>query len=464
MTVRCALYLRQSVDHAEGIDRQEARTRGLADQRGYSITRVYRDNAQSASKARGVNSAWGQMLRDLEAGAFTHIIAVNLDRLTRSQRDLLTLIDAGAKVMTVDGEVDLSTPDGEFQATMSTGFSRMEVRRKSERQKRANEYRVSKGKPVPGRRRYGYQQDNMTPVPEEAAVVQFIFQRFVEDRSVRAIATALNAEGRYPTTGTDRWTTRRVRDTIMNRSYIGEVRHLGTWTPSEYVVPLVDADLFKRANDILADPTRKTSPGAEVRHLLSGLVHCGVCGARFTYMRDYRCRANASHPVIKKAILEPLVLNQVVGALLMGPGTILGAIGDQGHSVADLDAALTEIRTRREGIMLLVREGLSTPQAERPTLSRLVEEEKRLAARRDSILQTSVAAEVLSDLKSSIFDGHTADFAKAADAARAIAERVQALPLHRHRELVSLLLDIEVHSGRSTDRVHVKHRVVTSLN
>lgn len=80
-------------------------------------------------------------------------------------------------------------------------------------------------------------------------------------------------------------------------------------------------------------------------------------------------------------------------------------------------------------------------------LGKLKAEEERLSARRSHLVQTSVAVEVLAALRADIFANHTADFAKAANAARAIIERVQAQSLNRHRELVSLLLDTEVHPG-----------------
>ncbi|MCX2844153.1 recombinase family protein [Curtobacterium flaccumfaciens] len=284
MTPKAALYLRQSVEHAEGVARQDARTRSMAASRGWTVVGVFADDGQSASKDRGPKSAWRQMLTAAERGDITHVVAVDLDRLLRSQRDLLTLIESGLAVVTVDGEIDLASADGEFRASMMAAMARFEVRRKSERQKRANEYRASQGRPVPGRRRYGYERDNITPRPKEAAVVQYIFQSFVETASVRGVAQTLNAEGRYPTTGTQLWTPRRIRDTIMSRAYIGEVPHLGTWTKSEALVPLVDVPLYRRANEMLADPTRKTSPGAEVRHLLSGITYCGVCGSRMTYV------------------------------------------------------------------------------------------------------------------------------------------------------------------------------------
>jgi hypothetical protein len=56
----------------------------------------------------------------------------------RQTKDLVALIEVGAKVITLDGEIDLSSRDGELRATMLAGFARFEIRHKAERMVRAN--------------------------------------------------------------------------------------------------------------------------------------------------------------------------------------------------------------------------------------------------------------------------------------------------------------------------------------
>ena len=133
---RAAIYLRQSLDVQEGIDRQRARCEQLVAAKGWQLTIEYADNDTSASKARGDGTAWARMLAGV-GHDFDVIVAVDLDRLLRTTRDLNVLIERGARVVTVDGEIDLTTADGEFRATMLAGIARFEVRRKSERQRRA---------------------------------------------------------------------------------------------------------------------------------------------------------------------------------------------------------------------------------------------------------------------------------------------------------------------------------------
>ena len=62
MSDLAALYVRQSVENAEDVDRQLARTRALAKGRGWTVAEVFEDNGQSAFKNRGASTGWGRML------------------------------------------------------------------------------------------------------------------------------------------------------------------------------------------------------------------------------------------------------------------------------------------------------------------------------------------------------------------------------------------------------------------
>jgi site-specific DNA recombinase len=238
-----------------GIVNQKKRCTSLIEARGWTVGRIYEDNDTSAAKRRGPGTAWHRMLEDLRNGVADVVVAVDLDRLLRSTRDLIEITDSGARVLTVDGEIDLTTADGEFRATMLAGIARFEVGRKSERQKRANESRTAGGRPVPGRRRYGYETDGVTP-------------REAEGGSLRSATKWLTAEGVSPAPGKE-WSSRRVADILKNPHYSGSVRHLGAVIESGVVVPIVDAELAAEVTAILSDPSRKTSPGPKPRHLLT---------------------------------------------------------------------------------------------------------------------------------------------------------------------------------------------------
>lgn len=264
MTKRAALYLRQSKSDDEGIERQTERTTALATARGWTVAGTFIDDDVTASKPRGPKTAWGRMLA--AADDLDVVIGVDLDRVVRSTRDLNTLIDHGLMLVTLDGEIDLTTADGEFRATMLAAIARFEVRRKGERQTRANAQRAAKGGVPKGVRPTGYTTDGQI-VHTEAAMVRALFDGFSTGLTLRTLASE---HGLTPST---------VRTILTNpryagrRVYKGEVVAAGEWEA------IVDGELFDSVSRRLADPARKTNrTGSTARkHLGTSLFRCGEC-------------------------------------------------------------------------------------------------------------------------------------------------------------------------------------------
>ena len=279
---RAAIYVRQSKADDEGIERQVERTTALATARGWTIAAApFEDNDVSASKPRGPETAWGRLLAasaDLDV-----VIAVDLDRIARSTRDLNTLIDHGLALVTVDGEIDLSTADGEFRGTMLAAIARFEIRRKGERQRRASDQRASKGMPTvrPG---YGYQrvEGRDMIVEAEAAIVREAARRVLQAESLRAIAADLNRRC-VPSPAGAPWQGVTLRQLIRRPSLAGLRTHRGVIVgqfDAALHPPILDRDTHDRLVAMFDDPTRAASSrvGHPPKHLLSGIAWCGRCG------------------------------------------------------------------------------------------------------------------------------------------------------------------------------------------
>lgn len=322
----------------------------LAAARGWSVAGEYVDNDTSASKLRGTGTAWGRMLRDAEARRFDVVVAVDMDRLLRTIGDLSTLVATNVRVVTVDGEIDLTTADGEFRATMLAGIARFEVRRKSERQRRANAQRRASGVPTGGRAPYGY---SYVPTKDrvktgsraayvaragEAEAVAAAYDHIQRGGTMGRLVKEWNDAGRRTPpikrnpTGSP-WTATSLRRVLLSPFYAGlipdpeaarsghyrseriEPAHCmpGAWEP------LVDRSTWDDVRSILLDPHRKTSPGTARRWLLSGLARCSVCdapvtsGARGPGRPTYRCPANHFSRLAEPldAAVESLVLERL---------------------------------------------------------------------------------------------------------------------------------------------------------
>ncbi|WP_291794022.1 recombinase family protein [Brevibacterium sp.] len=363
---RAAIYLRISQDREGeefGIGTQRKRTRQLAEARGWSVVEEYVDNSVSASKKRGPGTAWHEMLRAAERGEFDLIVAVDLDRLLRQTSDLNDLIATGARVVTVDGEIDLSTADGEFRATMLAGIARFEVRRKSERQRRANQQRREQGHVVNARRIPGYADDHVTVVEEEAEVVAKTFTDFLGGVSLRQLARDLEAAGIKTTRGRT-YSPRSVKLLLENPRYAGLVpRHeTGETYPGSFPA-IVPREQWEAVQQKLTNPSRRSSPGNSPRWLLSGIAKCGRCGKRELRVGNghagaprYRCGNHLAR------MAEPIdaYLSGILVRVLSRPDISAQIWGEREDGVDHeaLSAERVTVQSRLDGLAGLYADGI----------------------------------------------------------------------------------------------------------
>lgn len=339
---RVALYLRQSKNDDEGIVRQRDRGRSLSAARGWQVIDEFVDDDVTASKPRGPKTAWGAMLA--RSDDFDVVVSVDLDRIVRSTRDLNVLIDHGLMLATVDGEIDLTTADGEFRASMLATIARFEVRRKGERQTRANIQRARRGVPPKGIRLTGY-TINGEVIEDEARMVRLIFDRFAAGESLWGIASWLQAEG-FTTRRGGRWSPSSVSGLLHNRRYAGRSIYRGEDVGDAAWPALVDETQFAVVQSRLADPARVHNHGDRARkHLGSGLYWCecglhvrasstsGDGGSRYTCR--HRCFYRTGTPI------DELVVKTVRARL---------ALSDLASLLVDTrnEARLSELRVQRE--------------------------------------------------------------------------------------------------------------------
>ncbi|MDC7804903.1 recombinase family protein [Sphingomonas sp. BLCC-B65] len=296
---RTAIYLRISLDQTgEGlaVARQREDALDLANLKGWDVVDIYQDNSISASKRKVRRPEYDRMVSDYLAGRFEAIICYDLDRLTRQPRQLEDWIEwaeeKGLKLVTLNGEADLSTDGGRMYARVKAAVARAEVDRKSERQARALLQRSQLGKHPLGVRLTGYNQDGSVN-PTEAAVVRRIFERFDNSDSLYSIAAQLNADG-VPARG-EKWSSSTVRTMLQNPRYAGRAVYRGKATgQAGNWEPIVTGELFDAIQARLTDPRRITNrEGTARKHLGSGVFVCNVCLQPVqTNGKRYWCKSN----------------------------------------------------------------------------------------------------------------------------------------------------------------------------
>lgn len=375
MTTSAAIYIRQSLDRAgEGaaVDRQEAECRALAEQHGWPVTQVYRDNDVSASL--GVRPAYSALLRDLREGRHEIVVVWHTDRLYRRLRDLVDLVEVAEKralriAAVKAGDVDLSTPSGRMVAGMLGSAARFEVEQKGARQRAANRQRAAKGAASWTRRPYGFDRDgsDVIIVKPEAEVIRNIAARILAGASVAAIIRDLDGTG--TSTGAA-WSPTTLRRVMTNPRLIGRVTYRGE-DMGELAPSVLDVETFERVGGILTDPGRRRAPSTQAKHLLSGIIACSTCeepmySGRSNAQMAYRCLT--CHRSRRLDYVDETV-EAVILARLSRPDAA-GLLADEVDLRAERAHAV-ELRERRDAIAGMLADGLLSSQAAREQASRL---------------------------------------------------------------------------------------------
>ncbi len=141
MSVPAGIYLRISRDSEGlglGVKRQLADCEKLVQRLGWEVAQVYEDNDVSATRIKP-RPAYTRMMRDVECGLIKAVAVWDVDRLTRTPRELEDVIDhadrLGLKLASVGGDIDLATEQGRMMARMKGTVARYEVEQQRRRLK-----------------------------------------------------------------------------------------------------------------------------------------------------------------------------------------------------------------------------------------------------------------------------------------------------------------------------------------
>lgn len=241
--------------------------------------RVYTDDGYSGSSLD--RPGMKQMLEDIEAGVVTHVIVVKLDRLSRSQKDTLHLIEdvmipANVAFISIMESFNTDTAFGRAMVGILSVFAQLERENIFERTRGGMQKRVEKGYwPGGGRTPYGYDYDQAQGilVPNgEADMVRHIYDRYLAGVSMQTIADELNLK--YE---------RVVYNIITRKSNAGIIVYNG----EEYQglhEPIISMETYTQAMQLLADRS-SAKLVTKTNHLLTGFCYCGKCGAKMRYMK-----------------------------------------------------------------------------------------------------------------------------------------------------------------------------------
>jgi DNA invertase Pin-like site-specific DNA recombinase len=325
------IYTRVSLDPRDtkkSVAEQEAECRAVAEREGYRVAHVFSDNDRSASRyARKTRPGYAAMLDYLRSGKADAVIAWESSRLTRdlgtyaALRDLCRTHDV---VRIVGGKVLDPDDLGAGVHALMDEHASAETSKRVLRSVRAN---AAKGRPH-GRLGYGYRRvydpasRQLTAVVEhedQAPILREVARRFLAGESFYAIARDLTERDVPAPHGAAKWYATNLRRLLGNPTYHGERVHNGEVVAAAVWPPIFDDPTWYQVKNRLADPERKPKREGAVRHLLSGVAKCGVCGARMNVgrnrgRRSYQCMSGF-HTARREDLTDAVVVDIILARL-----------------------------------------------------------------------------------------------------------------------------------------------------
>jgi DNA invertase Pin-like site-specific DNA recombinase len=214
-------YIRVSttdqVDSGGGLAAQRQAIRSEVQRRGWSLLTLCTDEAVSGKSLVG-RLALAEALSLVESGQAQVLVVSRLDRLSRSLLDFATLMGQASKqgwnLVALDLGIDLSTPAGEFLASVMAGAAQWERRIIGQRTRDA----------LAAKKAAGVRLGRPQLITDEVLV------RMAEMRQTgmtfRAIADRLSEEGIPTAQGGLRWYPATVRAALNSQG--GRVNRMGT--------------------------------------------------------------------------------------------------------------------------------------------------------------------------------------------------------------------------------------------
>lgn len=314
---RVGIYCRVSTDGQRentSIPEQKEKLLAFCKAKGWICVDMFIDPGYSGASLE--RPAMERLMQAVENKKIDVVLVTKLDRLSRSQKDTLYLIED----LFIPNDVDFVSVAESFDTTTSYGramlgilsaFSQLERELISERTFSGRVGRAKQGKWHGGGTEpigYDYKDGELVVNRKEADQVRRVYELYASGVPITAICERMEGE---KTKHGDWHHPETVANVLDNPLYSGTVHFDDVKNPGLHTA-IIPKDLEETVRTIRSRVGKY--PMKESQYMLTGLVYCHKCGARYFVKKNpngnkfYCCHSRAK--VNKKMVKDPLCKNK----------------------------------------------------------------------------------------------------------------------------------------------------------
>lgn len=325
----CPVSTDLQADHGYSLGEQTERIEAYCKAKEWDLAKVYTDPGFTGSNMD--RPALQDLINDIKQ--YDIVVVNKLDRLSRNQKDTLTLVQDvfapnGVSFVSLEESFDTTTPLGIAMLGILSAFAQLERSQIKERLKMGKKGRAKKGlwhggSQVP----IGYDFiDGQLVKNEDAPQIQLIFDMYLQGKGIRDIARYMTE---HYTNKYSNWNCLvTIRNILQNPIYIGMINDY-----KGQHEPIISDETFESVQLILQDH-KLGKKVATSTHLLTGSIFCAYCGSRVTISSTvnkktgtryayYRCGCTDSGQIKKidnrcklksqkESVIDDIVINEIL--------------------------------------------------------------------------------------------------------------------------------------------------------
>ncbi|WP_419743992.1 recombinase family protein [Macrococcoides bohemicum] len=272
-------YTRVSTAKQQSLEAQKDAIIQTAVREGVSIEEItfYSDTGSGSNDKR---TQYQTMLRQLQDDSeVTTVLVYRLNRIGRNLKHTLEFLDVcqnkRIKVISVsDGIFDLSKAFDRFKLQVISALAEMELDNISTFVKNGNLQKIREGQMISTNAPFGYiyQEGTYIIQEDEAKIVRFIYDRYIQGKGYKAISKELQQSDTLVPEY-------QVRNILLNPSYTGVMKTPYGIELNGLYRPIISQTTFKEAASIR---NRKRIATHQTKSQLKKLLKCPCCGSTLT--------------------------------------------------------------------------------------------------------------------------------------------------------------------------------------